>query len=57
MALTERQKERLKDPALQKELAREKAQAIASAERRLEKAKAEVKEAEKALALAQKENA
>jgi len=57
MALTERQKERLADPLLQKELAREKAQTIESAERAVEKAKAQLKQAEANLALAKKENA
>lgn len=56
MALTEKQKERLKNPVTQKEIAREKAATIESAERRVENAKAEVKEAEKALAQAKKEN-
>lgn len=48
--------ERLLNPALQKELAAQKAQAIASAEAAVETAEAHLKAAQKGLALAQKEN-
>lgn len=49
-------KERLQNPALQKDLAAEKAQTIKSAEKAVEKAKAALKAAEHNLAVAKKEN-
>lgn len=44
-------------PEAEREIARQKKQAIASAERAVEKAKEQLKAAEKGLAMAKKENA